>query len=80
MLKTHKATFLAVLAVTGLSIAHAQSTVKKQSPPARAVPAPAANAGVRVTCEGSNANARVTINGVFKGNCPIDVEVAELLK
>ncbi len=69
------ATLVAV--VCTLPLAYAQSAGKKQPPSARAISAPVANAGVSVTCEGSNANARITINGVFKGNCPIDVMVPE---
>ncbi len=77
MMKTHKILCLAAVAIASLSIAHAQTAGKKLPPPARGASALVANAGVRVTCEGSSANARVTINGVFKGDCPIDVEVPE---
>jgi TPR repeat protein len=31
---------------------------------------------LRITCEGLNAGAEVTINGQFKGECPIDLQVA----
>ncbi len=30
---------------------------------------------VRVSCEGASAGAAVTINGKFKGDCPLDAEV-----
>jgi len=68
---------LAVVVHCGLPVAQAQTTDKKQPPAVLAAPAPVANAGVRVTCEGKDANAQVTINGVFKGDCPIDVAVPE---
>ncbi|MGE5525375.1 MAG: hypothetical protein ACM3SS_16805 [Rhodospirillaceae bacterium] len=35
----------------------------------------AAGSLLRITCEGADARAEVTINGVFKGECPIDVQV-----
>ena len=37
--------------------------------------APAATAMLRVACDGPAVNAEVTINGEFKGGCPIDVPV-----
>lgn len=30
---------------------------------------------LRITCEGNDAGAEVSINGVFKGECPLDVQV-----
>ncbi len=35
------------------------------------------NAMLRIVCDGSSNNAEVTINGVFKGECSVDVPVAE---
>lgn len=35
-----------------------------------------AGAGLRVICEGDSQGAEVTVNGVFKGECPIDLKVA----
>ena len=34
---------------------------------------------VRVSCEGASAGAAVTINGKFKGDCPLDAEVPAAL-
>ncbi len=35
----------------------------------------AAGSMLRVTCEGNNADAKVYVNGKFKGECPLDVQV-----
>lgn len=35
----------------------------------------AAGSLLRITCEGADARAEVMINGVFKGECPLDVQV-----
>jgi formylglycine-generating enzyme required for sulfatase activity len=41
----------------------------------------AAGSALRVTCEGSDVGAEVWINGKFRGECPVDLQVpAELLK
>jgi hypothetical protein len=37
----------------------------------------AAGSLLRVACEGGDAGAEVTINGVFKGECPLDIQVNE---
>jgi TPR repeat protein len=39
--------------------------------------AAAAGSLLRVACEGADAGAEVTINGVFKGECPLDIQVSE---
>ncbi len=41
-----------------------------------AAPAAPPTAMIRVACDGGNAGAEVTLNGVFKGECPFDVPVA----
>src|SRR5450830_1506863 len=33
-------------------------------------------AAIRVLCEGKNADAIVSVNGVLKGECPLDLDVA----
>jgi formylglycine-generating enzyme required for sulfatase activity len=41
---------------------------------------PAANAAgslLRVTCEGADIGAEVSINGTFKGECPVDIQILE---
>lgn len=38
--------------------------------------APAERAAIRVLCEGKYANAEVSVNGVLKGECPLDLAVA----
>jgi hypothetical protein len=45
-------------------------------PAAKHDAAPAATAGIRVSCDGENDGAMVTINGVFKGQCPVDIQIA----
>ena len=40
-----------------------------------AKPAPAELSVIRVQCEGKSANAEVSVNGVLKGECPLDMEV-----
>jgi hypothetical protein len=37
--------------------------------------AQAAGSLLRVTCEGADVGAEITINGVFKGECPLDIQV-----
>jgi hypothetical protein len=37
----------------------------------------AAGSLLRVACEGADAGAEVSINGVFKGECPLDIQVNE---
>jgi hypothetical protein len=37
----------------------------------------AAGSLLRVACEGADAGAEVSINGVFKGECPLDIHVSE---
>lgn len=32
---------------------------------------------LRVSCDGSNINAEVTLNGKFKGECPVDIQITE---
>ena len=39
-------------------------------------PAPATTSMLRVVCEGDDAGAEVTVNGKFKGECPLDMQVA----
>lgn len=39
------------------------------------MPLSAHASALRVTCEGANIGAEVSINGKFKGECPIDIEV-----
>lgn len=41
-----------------------------------AVPSHAAGSLVRVACEGPDVGAEIFVNGVFKGECPIDFQVA----
>jgi hypothetical protein len=45
-------------------------------PAAKREAAPAATAGIRVSCDGENDGAMVTVNGVFKGQCPVDIQIA----
>lgn len=52
--------------------AGAQTPPKK---PGAAPVAPANTAILRVACDGPSANAEVTVNGVFKGDCPLDIPV-----
>ncbi|OGS75521.1 MAG: hypothetical protein A2Z94_00920 [Gallionellales bacterium GWA2_55_18] len=64
---------LAVLLTLAAPIADAR-------PPAAAPaaePPPAATSGLRVTCEGDDVGAEVTVNGKFKGECPLDMQVPE---
>lgn len=35
----------------------------------------AASSALRITCDGDNADARVFVNGKFKGECPLDLKV-----
>lgn len=51
-------------------------TVHAKSPAAATSPAAAATSMLRVTCEGADAGAEVSVNGKFKGECPIDMQVA----
>lgn len=37
----------------------------------------AAGSLLRIACEGPDAGAEVSINGVFKGECPLDIQVSE---
>ncbi len=40
-----------------------------------AVQVHAAGSLLRIVCDGDDANAEITINGIFKGECPLDVQV-----
>lgn len=53
----------------------ASATVGPAKPVVKREAAPAATAGIRVTCDGENDGAVVTINGVFKGECPVDIQI-----
>lgn len=46
------------------------------APPATAPAEPPATSSLRVTCEGDDIGAEVTVNGKFKGECPLDMKVA----
>ena len=46
-----------------------------QTVPKKAGAAPANTAVLRVACDGPSANEEVTVNGVFKGDCPLDIPV-----
>lgn len=61
-----------VLTMAGMASA-ARVTNK---PAVKSAPARAATAGIRVSCDGDSDGAMVTINGVFKGQCPIDIKIA----
>lgn len=37
----------------------------------------AADSMLRIACDGDNVGAEVTVNGKFKGDCPLDMQVAE---
>lgn len=69
---------LLTLALATPLAAYAKPPAAAAEPPATpaAPPAPAATSMLRVTCEGDNAGAEVTVNGKFKGECPLDMQVA----
>lgn len=60
---------LTFVALTATLSASAQTAVKK--------PAESALSMLRIVCDSAANNAEVTINGVFKGECPVDVPVSE---
>ena len=43
--------------------------------PLPAPPAPTERAMLRVACDDTSVNAEITINGEFKGECPVDIQV-----
>lgn len=57
------------------------NAASKKVPPATVKVAPAiekqATSVVRITCDGSDIGADVTIDGKFKGQCPLDLKIAE---
>lgn len=65
------ALILSTLTMVGIASAAADTAkpVAKRSVP------PAATAGIRVSCDGESDGSMVTINGVFKGQCPVDIQV-----
>jgi len=62
-------TALTLAALTATLPVSAQTAVKK--------PAESALSMLRIVCDSAANNAEVTINGVFKGECPVDVPVSE---
>lgn len=63
---------LTLAALSAVLAASAQTAPKK---PGGAPAAAAASAVLRVACDGAATGAEVMINGVFKGECPLDVPV-----
>ncbi|UGQ45159.1 PEGA domain-containing protein [Massilia endophytica] len=59
------------------SLAVAAPSRPAPAKPAPSVPAPAADSLLRVACDEDGAGAEVSINGKFKGECPIDIALAE---
>jgi hypothetical protein len=64
---------LACLAITFAALSAGAQTPPKKA--GNAAPVSAGTAVLRVACDGAAANAEVTVNGVFKGDCPLDIPV-----
>src|SRR5450830_246954 len=74
----HRLVMGVLLAASGTSgfANAADAATGKAKAGAAARPAPGERAAMRVLCEGKNADAVVSINGVLKGECPLDLELA----
>lgn len=69
---------LTLAAVLFAGTASAQTPTRPAAEPFRpAAAAPAAEAAMlRIACDGDSLNSEISINGQFKGECPLDVKVA----
>jgi TPR repeat protein len=69
------AALIALLPVWEMASAAETSTSVKAKGNGASKPAQVEMAAIRVMCEGKTADAQVSVNGVLKGECPLDMEV-----